>query len=634
MFEELPKEQRLLLYMKQLKSYNPNDKYKRQRDDRTEQLRKKKRQQYFQARRKCSPLIRKIRSMGVEEVLDLRQIAEDIKDQDKQASCVHNLLLILKYHWKAAIQSIINYNLIECLLSICHFLSRYIAITSSVKNKVSNSTSDSNNKELQKGTTWSSIKDDDNKIQERDRIEKLLMDINDRNKDIHSMNNIKEPIDEMSIINKVSDKFEDTLFNNNINEVKENTSNVTDGIKESQIIKGIQDLSLNNKSIKSNQHLKDMKDIALHLFEDKETTLYEAIKCIEIITNGTKDQLHQLNNIKAIATLEPLLNNSKRVKVSAIKTLINLISINILSAEPLKMTLYCLICIIKNEQTYEILLMIIKSLRNFFSDKHEVPTEIVVMVYMNITELILTRNERALLIEAVWCLHSLTYSNSYKICSLKNRELIRKLVEMLNSDDLALVVPCLQTLANATMDSNEELQVVIDAGVLKELKRILLEDNHSCKVDALWMLSNIVAGTLDQVHKVIDESIIPIVTDLGISGGENVKKEVLWVIFNLVFTLPGPDIKNLLKSGIAEALTELLTSDDVSILRMSLEAITMILDKGGEDVCTLLTQIGCISKIDNLLYHSNTEIYFIAHSLYQKYFADTEFISNHSNPLF
>ncbi|XP_027188357.1 importin subunit alpha-4-like isoform X2 [Cicer arietinum] len=192
-----------------------------------------------------------------------------------------------------------------------------------------------------------------------------------------------------------------------------------------------------------------------------------------------------------------------------------------------------------------------------------------------------------------------------------------RLVQLLQFSEKKVIVPALWTLGDITFGVEAaHTQVLIDQGVLPCLKLLLSKSDKTVLKYACWVISNITAGTRAQMQAVIDDDLISPLVCLT-KAEFDIKMEAAWAIVNATFGTH-EQIQFLASKGCIEALCDLLTCSDPSVLSICLVGLHNILHSGKKNknlpvgvniYVEMVEECGGLEKIVGLQSYENNDIY-------------------------
>lgn len=231
------------------------------------------------------------------------------------------------------------------------------------------------------------------------------------------------------------------------------------------------------------------------------------------------------------------------------------------------------------------------------------------------------------MVDATWALSYISDGEDARIEAVLKTGVIPYLTNILRSDNVQAVVPSLRTLGNIVSGDDQQTQCVLDSNVISALVPLLSHAKKNIRKETCWLLSNIAAGTVDQLTELVNTpSLLQRVLEQMSSTAEwDVRREACWVISNLASVGQCDHIHNkLIEHGALSPLCELLTSGDVKIIMVAMEALESILKLASQEnlrrYIQLIDEANGIDNLENLQEHVDNKVYKKAAHIIVKYF--------------
>uniref|UniRef100_A0A158Q8R1 Importin subunit alpha n=1 Tax=Elaeophora elaphi TaxID=1147741 RepID=A0A158Q8R1_9BILA len=229
-----------------------------------------------------------------------------------------------------------------------------------------------------------------------------------------------------------------------------------------------------------------------------------------------------------------------------------------------------------------------------------------------------------------------TPESSYK--DILKPSTIECLVEHMGNPNSKISLAALLAVGNIVSGDDEQTQSVLNcANALNYIHRLLLDGEQKTKREVCWVLSNITAGTSSQIQTIFDAGIIPSLIQILKTETFQVRSEACWVIANAISGGNREHISQIVREGALIPLSDMLTVMDCSVVVVVLKALAEILDcgeyckvDGQNPYATRLEELNVIDKLEFLMLSANTEIFFKACAIMEKYYLreDDEDINN------
>lgn len=361
---------------------------------------------------------------------------------------------------------------------------------------------------------------------------------------------------------------------------------------------------------------------------------FEAAWILTNVASGTSEQTFEIIKHGGVEILISLLKNqNENIKSQAVWALGNV------SGDSSKFRnivleagiLIPLIEEIKNSQKLSFLRNAVWTLSNLCRIKPGLNFDEWQLILPVLTKLIYS-DDIEILADVCWSLSYMSDGSGEGIQIIIDSGIIIRICELLIHKDATVQTPSLRTIGNIVTGNDLQTQIVLNCSVLHCLYSLLHSTKKTIKREACWTLSNITAGNPIQIQSVIDSNIIPILIELLKTSEIEVKKEAAWAISNATSGGIKEQIDYLVKEGCLNAMIDFLDCIDTRVIRVLLEGIENILEMG-EKQCNStmhnihaqhLEQFGGLEKLENLQYHSNSDIYENVLRLLEKYFGAEE----------
>jgi hypothetical protein len=237
--------------------------------------------------------------------------------------------------------------------------------------------------------------------------------------------------------------------------------------------------------------------------------------------------------------------------------------------------------------------------------------------------------------DACWAISYITDGEDHRIQAVVEAGLVPRLVKLMRSPNQAIVTPALRAVGNIVTGSEEQTQAAIDMGALLAVRDIIEgTEERSVLKECAWAISNVTAGTAAQIQVVLECGLAPLLLQLMEEGEFEVRKEVTWTITNAISGGNDEQTKYLMKEGFLKAMVDLLTSHDVKVVTLCLEALGKVLkigetmmNKGGSDCNPYALELeanGGLEALEDLQNHSHKKIHGMSGDLLDSYFEGEE----------
>ncbi|XP_063706912.1 importin subunit alpha [Culicoides brevitarsis] len=241
---------------------------------------------------------------------------------------------------------------------------------------------------------------------------------------------------------------------------------------------------------------------------------------------------------------------------------------------------------------------------------------------------LLKHTDDQILADSCWALSYVTDDEADKIQAVVDSGAVPLLVNLLDSENVAIITPTLRTVGNIVTGNDVQTDAVLNANVLPRLAKLLEHKKPAIVKEAAWTVSNITAGNQDQIGYVLSSDVMANLVKVLDSGDFKSQKEAAWAITN---TTTGGSTEQIIylieKFPVMKPFCDLLESTDartIKVVLSGLENLFKFAEKinGVENLSMLIEEIGGLDKLENLQSHENEDIYKSSFAIVDKYFSD------------
>jgi importin subunit alpha-6/7 len=112
----------------------------------------------------------------------------------------------------------------------------------------------------------------------------------------------------------------------------------------------------------------------------------------------------------------------------------------------------------------------------------------------SLAKVVIENDVEDILIDVCWAISYLSDGGEARIPVILATNVLPRLVQLLQHENIAISVPCLRTIGNVVTGDDDQTQYVINAGALEALNALIYHPKKTIRKETCWSLSNITAG--------------------------------------------------------------------------------------------------------------------------------------------
>jgi len=245
-------------------------------------------------------------------------------------------------------------------------------------------------------------------------------------------------------------------------------------------------------------------------------------------------------------------------------------------------------------------------------------------------ELVVQEDEEVF-IDACWALSYIS-EPSEQIQAVIDAGALPCLVAKLAIGSAQVQTPALRAVGNVATGTAEQTRAVLECDVLPAALALLHSPKKEIRKEACWMVSNLTAGSSDQVEAVCRAGLMPRLVEMCTTEEFEIRKEATYAVCNAFLGGTPALIGSMLELRMMPAILEMLQGPDPQLIITVLETVETILVTGAssasEELSNRCAQMiddeGGVERIEDLLNHSNKEIYTKAAHLLENYLSSVD----------
>jgi importin subunit alpha-1 len=228
---------------------------------------------------------------------------------------------------------------------------------------------------------------------------------------------------------------------------------------------------------------------------------------------------------------------------------------------------------------------------------------------------VLVENDKEdIITDICWALSYLSDGAKERIDDLLDVNLLKKMIQLLRHENVAIAIPCLRTIGNIVTGDDNQTQMAVDCGLIDALNTIISHNKKTVRKESCWVLSNITAGTPEQVQSCIEIGIVDKLVNILKHDDVTVKNEAVWALSNCTASATPFQFEIFVQKGMINALGEMFKCKDVRMLAVALEGVENILacgqanfvnEEGDNRFAIHMEQAGCLDDLEALQAHPN-----------------------------
>ena len=214
--------------------------------------------------------------------------------------------------------------------------------------------------------------------------------------------------------------------------------------------------------------------------------------------------------------------------------------------------------------------------------------------------------------------------------------IIQYIIELIKNpiieNDEYIFLTLLKIIGNVINGNVNQTQQILNYDILPILKKYITNNNKIIQKEICWIISNIVADTEESMIKVIDNGFFPLLLQIFENNDAETRKDVIFALCNFSLLKNKNYLEKLIVNGLLKVICDLIKSEDLFEIKISLEALITLLAFGQKYsvgkrnlIREEIEKMGLGDVLEKLQFHRCETIYEKALFILEKFFPTEQF---------
>lgn len=245
---------------------------------------------------------------------------------------------------------------------------------------------------------------------------------------------------------------------------------------------------------------------------------------------------------------------------------------------------------------------------------------------------LLNHHDSDTVIDACWAIAYCGEGPPERINAVVQSGVIAKLVSFLSNPSWMLQLPALRVFGNLACGSIQQNQVIFSSGASAVLQFLLNHPKITIMKETAWIIGNLLVSNEQMVQLVFQTGVMPDIVRLMRHSNVALRLEAVYTVSNAVGRGTPEQVDFLVQQGLLRCLVNLLVDPNPNVITAALDCLNSLFQCGNEmqqktgSPSNLyyvdFQQLGGIVKLEDLMEHSNEDVYQLAFELGLEHFPD------------